>query len=78
MECTGLYKYKGFTIFYSNYYKFWSIEASYLLNENIKGIEDFVSEITYGEFKTISSAKKYIKDNEKDLKKWFETELGKY
>lgn len=55
-ECTGLYTYKGVSIIFSEYYQEWHINAPFFDDHQVSKLPNF---------KTISSAKKWIKDHEK-------------
>ena len=70
----GLYDYKGFTIRYSEYYQFWDLEASYL--HNIEQLEKVQNDYNFPTFKTITTAKKWIKENEYRVKTEINILLG--
>ena len=79
-ECTGYYQYKGFLINFSEYMQSWSLEPNFLdLNDN--NVLNFAIEYNNSyspQFKTISKAKKYIRENEKELKEEIEKLLKDY
>lgn len=79
-ECTGYYQYKEFLINFSDYMQTWSLEPNYL-NLDDNDILNFVIEYNNSyspRFKTINKAKKYIKENEKELKTEIEKLLKNY
>lgn len=71
-DCTGDYKHKGFLIRFSEYYQKWFLEADFLFKEfpnyDTTDTINFIGNYESESFKTIASAKKYINNNELELK----------
>ena len=69
-ECTGNYKYKGFTINFSEYLQTWRIEPTLeLIGDTSDTAIDFAVEYNNDsrEFRTINQAKRFIKNNYNEL-----------
>lgn len=79
-DCIGTYNYKGFSINFHEMYQIWTLEPNYLNLED-NDILNFTIEYNNSfspEFKTIASAKKYIRENEKELKEDIQRQLEEY
>lgn len=77
-DCVGLYKYKGFLINFSEYYQEWRLEPTFLGTDDVA--IDFAIEYNndFEGFRTITEAKKYIKENEDNLKRSVYTAFEEY
>ena len=77
-QCTGDYLYKGYLIIFSEYRQEWLLEPVFenADTREINFANDFRDE--HEGHKTIAKAKKYIRDNEKELRKEIEEGLKNY
>lgn len=79
-DCIRDYRYKGFDIRFSEMYQVWRLEPNYLDlddNDTLNFAIEYHNSFS-PEFKTIASAKKYIRENEKELKEDIQRQLEEY
>lgn len=77
-DCVGSYKYKGYLINFHEYYQVWSIEPTFLGDSNSAINFSIEFNNNFEGFKTISETKKYIKENEINLKNEILNNFEKY